>query len=65
MARASLRSKEGTRVHSTGKHEKVERLPQPERASFFSLDVQINNPSEDNMTAMFDSMMRANRAAGF
>jgi hypothetical protein len=58
MARASLRSKNGERVFSTGTHtarRKFDVTPQSER---------VVGPKDDNLSAMFDSMMRANRAAG-
>jgi hypothetical protein len=60
MARATLRTKQGTRVHSTGNHtarRTFDVTPQPEREV-------TREQADDSLSAMFDTMMRANRAAG-
>lgn len=60
MARVPLISKQGTRVHSTGTHtarRKFDVTPQPEAKHY-------TEQADDNLSAMFDSMMRSNRAAG-
>jgi hypothetical protein len=74
MARASLRSKNGERVFSTGTHtarRKFDVTPQPERVLRHVCDGPIKCCQPDcsvcgtnSITAMFDTMMRANRAAG-
>ena len=64
MARASLISQaRGTRVHSTGTHRKLDRMPTPETQARVSWDDDGRiDPENDN--ASFERMMRNNRAVG-
>lgn len=64
MARASLITQaRGTRVHSTGTHRRLDRMPTPEmQARGVSWDDGRMNTENDS--AAFERMMRGNRAAG-
>lgn len=71
MARASLISQaRGTRVHSTGTHRRLDRMPTPELAYDNNDDPayhrELRESFEDNAdSASFERMMRNNRTVGF
>lgn len=63
MARASLITQaRGTRVHSTGTHRRLDRMPTPEAEARVSWD--DGRMDTENDSASFERMMRANKGQG-
>lgn len=63
MARAALISQaRGTRVHSTGTHRRLDRMPTPETQAQVSWD--DGRIDTENDSAAFGRLVRGNRAVG-
>lgn len=63
MARAALISQaRGTRVHSTGTHRRLDRMPTPEMQARVSWDDERIDTENDSAT--FERMMRVNGVVG-